>query len=91
MVRLVGQAVLKERQASQRGQGLRQALVKGVWCNQVKPVGGDQCEQVGGLAGGLVLAAEGFERSALDTLDIIGYEALSRGPKDTEFTSPLVG
>ncbi len=27
---------------------------------------------------------------ALDTLDIIGYEALSRGPKDTEFTSPLM-
>lgn len=27
---------------------------------------------------------------ALDTLDILGYEALSRGPKDTEFTSPLM-
>jgi len=26
----------------------------------------------------------------LGTLDIIGYEALSRGPKDTEFASPLL-
>jgi EAL domain-containing protein (putative c-di-GMP-specific phosphodiesterase class I) len=26
----------------------------------------------------------------LETLDIIGYEALSRGPKDTEFASPLL-
>ena len=26
----------------------------------------------------------------LETLDIIGFEALSRGPQDTEFTSPLL-
>jgi EAL domain-containing protein (putative c-di-GMP-specific phosphodiesterase class I) len=26
----------------------------------------------------------------LDTLEIIGYEALSRGPQDTEFSSPLL-
>lgn len=26
----------------------------------------------------------------LDTLEIVGYEALSRGPKNTEFTSPLM-
>ncbi len=26
----------------------------------------------------------------MDTLEIIGYEALSRGPKDTEFASPLL-